>query len=229
MKRFLPIALALVALLSSCAEEEVAVFGSLLGLVKNHETKTPVEGAKVSLTPTGLSLFTGKDGSFQFNNLDPADYTVSFSADGYEPEEQRVSVKPGMDASVQVSLTPIKPVLQVSTRVLEFGKDNTTLSVDISNAGKGTLEWNVSEDITWLSASPASGKVTSEKATVVFTVSRDGLENGSHTKTLVIASNGGSETLVATLEVDVLNLTVTPSSLDFATVESSLQLTLKNR
>ncbi|MBO4340881.1 MAG: carboxypeptidase regulatory-like domain-containing protein [Bacteroidales bacterium] len=228
MKRFLPIALALVSLLSSCAEEEVAFFGSLSGLVKNHETKAPVEGAKVSLTPTGLSLFTGKDGSFQFNNLDPADYTVSFSADGYEPEEQRVSVKPGMDASVQVSLTPIKPVLQVSTRVLEFGKENTTLSVDISNAGKGTLEWNVSEDITWLSASPASGKVTSEKATVVFTVSRDGLENGSHTKTLVIASNGGSETLVATLEVDVLNLTVTPSSLDFATVESSLQLTLKN-
>ena len=228
MKHIIPISLALCALLISCSHEEASVFGSLSGLVKNQETKSPIEGVKVSLTPSGLSLFTSKDGTFQFNNLDAADYTVSFSADGFEPDEQRVSVKPGMDAAVQVSLSPIKPVLSLSTHVLEFGKENTTLSVDISNAGKGTLEWSISEDISWLTASPMSGTIKSDKESVVFTASRDGLENGSHTKSLVITSNGGSETLVATLEVDVLNLTVTPSELDFGTVESTLQLTLKN-
>ncbi|MBO4340882.1 MAG: carboxypeptidase regulatory-like domain-containing protein [Bacteroidales bacterium] len=228
MKRFLPILMTVCALLASCAEEEVAMFGSLSGLVKNAETGAPISGVRATLTPGGLSILTGTDGTFSFSNLDPADYTVSFAADGYEPVEQRSSVKPGVDATVQVVMIPVKPVLAVSTNVLEFGKENTTLSVDISNSGKGTLEWSVSEDISWLTAVPVSGKITSEKATVVFTVSRDGLENGSHTKSLVIASNGGSQTLVATLEVDVLNMTVTPAELDFGTVESTLQLTLKN-
>lgn len=228
MKRILPILVVLCALFVSCSEEEVSMFGSLSGLVKNSESGKPISGARVTLTPGGVSVLTGSDGTFSFTNLDPADYTVAFSAEDYEPAQQRVSVKPGVDASVQVVLIPVKPVLEVSSHVLEFGKDNTTLSVDISNSGKGSLEWQVSEDISWLSAVPTSGKITSEKASVVFTVSRDGLENGSHSKSLVITSNGGSETLVATLEVDVLNLSVTPAELDFGTVESTLQLTLKN-
>ena len=326
MRRFISILLSVCSvLLVSCSEEEMSLFGSLSGLVKNSETGTPLSGARVTLNPTGLSVLTGSDGSFSFTNLDPADYTVAFSADDYESVEQRVSVKPGVDASVQVVLIPVKPVLSVSTHVLEFGKDNTklsfdvsnsgkgtlewsvsedipwlsvspqngtnktdktsvvvtvsrdgldggsrsgsiviasnggsetvvamlevevlkpalsvsthvldfgkdntTLSVDISNSGTGTLEWSISEDISWLSVKPDKGSTKTDKSTVVFTVSRDGLENGSHTKSLVISSNGGSETLVATLEVDVLNLSVSPSELDFGTVESTLQLTLKN-
>ena len=324
MKRILPIIVTILAAIS-CSEEEVAVFGSLSGLVKDAETKAPIYDARVTLSPSGVSIFTAKDGTFQLNNLDPADYTVTISANGYEGEEQRVSIKPGVDAALQVSLIAIKPVLNVSahvldfgkentklsfdisnagkgnlewsisedvpwlsvsplngsnktdkssvvvtvsrdgldggghtgsiviasnggsetvvatmdvevltpvlyvsTHVLDFGKDNTTLSVDISNTGTGTLEWSVSEDIPWMSVSPDKGSVKTGKSTAVFTVSRNGLENGSHTKSFVISSNGGSETLVATLTVDVLNLTVTPSELDFGTVESTLQLTLKN-
>ena len=228
MKRIFPILIGFCTLFASCSEEEVSIFGSLSGLVKNSETGAPITGARATLTPGGMSVLTGSDGTFTINNLDPADYTVSFFADDYDAVEQRVTVKPGVDASVQVVMIPVKPVLAVSTHVLEFGKENSTLSFDVSNSGKGTLEWSVTEDIPWLCVSPEKGSSKGDKTSIVVTASRDGLENGSHTNSLVISSNGGSETLVATIEVDVLNLSVSPEELDFGTVESTLQLMLKN-
>ena len=72
MKRILPIIVTILAAISG-TEEEVAVFGSLSGLVKDAETKVPIYDARVTLSPSGVSIFTAKDGTFQLNNLDPAD------------------------------------------------------------------------------------------------------------------------------------------------------------
>jgi hypothetical protein len=59
-------------LCSDCAKDEVNVFGSISGVVKDVQTRQPLEGVSVSLEPGGIVKVTGKDGSYSFACLAPA-------------------------------------------------------------------------------------------------------------------------------------------------------------
>ncbi len=214
--------------LTGCVEPEIEVFGSVSGVVKDSQTNKILEGVKVTMSPGGNSQLTGQDGTFSFEELDQSEYTLSFVKEGYEDESQKVSVKPGMAASVQVSMLPIVPELALSTTVLDFGSELSTLSVDISNSGKGELAWKVTEDIEWLEASVYEGNTSTEKSSVVFTISRAELEEGNYMDSFVISSNGGSETVMVMLSVATLQFSVTPAEVDFSTVTNTIQLTLTN-
>ena len=74
-------------------------------------------GVGVQLTPTGYSQVTGSDGTFQFDNLDVQEYTLTFTRLGYETYKHKVTVKPGLSSSVQVSLK----VAEVSMPTLVAG------------------------------------------------------------------------------------------------------------
>ena len=214
--------------LTGCVEPEIEMFGSISGVVKDSQTNKVLEGVKVTMSPGGNSQLTGQDGTFSFEELDQSEYTLSFVKEGYEDESQKVSVKPGLSASVQVSMMPIVPELDLSTTALSFGEELSTLSIDISNSGKGELKWKVTEDIDWLEASVSEGVTTTEKASVVFKVSRAELEEGNYMDSFVISSNGGSETVMVMLTVATLQFSVTPAEVDFSTVTNTVQLTLTN-
>ena len=214
--------------LTGCVEPEIEMFGSISGVVKDSQTNKVLEGVKVTMSPGGNSQLTGQDGTFSFEELDQSEYTLSFVKEGYEDESQKVSVKPGLSASVQVSMMPIVPELDLSTTALSFGEELSTLSIDISNSGKGELKWKVTEDIDWLEASVSEGVTTTEKASVVFNVSRAELEEGNYMDSFVISSNGGSETVMVMLTVATLQFSVTPAEVDFSTVTNTVQLTLTN-
>ena len=77
----------------------MSLFGSLSGLVKNAESGLPCSGVRVTLSPSGLSVLTGNDGMFSLSNLDPADYTVSFAADGYEFVKWQIDGQDVLDGS----------------------------------------------------------------------------------------------------------------------------------
>ena len=214
--------------LTGCVEPEIEMFGSISGVVKDSQTNKVLEGVKVTMSPGGNSQLTGQDGTFSFEELDQSEYTLSFVKEGYEDESQKVSVKPGLSASVQVSMMPIVPELDLSTTTLSFGEELSTLSIDISNSGKGELKWKVTEDIDWLEASVSEGVTTTEKASVVFNVSRAELEDGNYMDSFVISSNGGSKTVMVKLTVATLQFSVTPAEVDFSTVTNTVQLTLTN-
>ena len=76
---------------------------------------------------------------------------------------------------------------------LDFGEETATLAIDITNAGKGTLQWNIDEDIAWLSCSPVSGTTNKESSPVVVTVSRTEMDRGDYNGMIVVTSNGGSQ------------------------------------
>lgn len=226
--RFVVFLLLMLIGMSGCVEPEIEVFGSISGVVKNSQTNKILEGVKVTLSPGGNSQITGQDGTFTFESLDQSEYTLSFVKGGYEDESQKVSVKPGLSASVQVGMFPIVPELELSTAVLDFGEELSTLSIDISNKGKGELKWMVAEDIEWLEASVAEGVTTTEKSSVVFTISRAALEEGNHMESFVISSNGGSATVMVMVGVATVRFEVIPAEVDFSTVTNTIQLTLKN-
>lgn len=228
MKRIILSCLTIYFCCIACSEPEVSTLGSISGIVVDASSKDAISGVKVTLSPGGSSQLTGKDGTFSFEELESQEYTLSFTKDNYESETQKVMVRANISSNVQISLSPIQPILAVSTNVLNFGNETSTLAIDITNAGKGVLKWNVSENVDWISCSPDKGETEKEKSTLVVIADRSRLEQGNFTESFVVASNGGSATIVVSISVNNTKLSVEPSELDFETLSNSKQLLLTN-
>ena len=117
------------------------------------------------------------------------------------------------------------PLIGVNPLDLDFGDMADTRSLTISNRGLGILTWNVSEDVPWLTVTPASG---TGNATIMVTVDRSGLPAGYHSGLISVTSNGGNETVTATMVVPIPVLTVSPTSLTFPTGASGRILRISN-
>ncbi len=228
MKKLILFSVIFAGLVTGCAKDEASTFGGISGVVKDKITAEALAGVRVSIMPGGDSSVTGEDGNFQFKDLEGAYNPVSFFKVGYARDSKKVTVSPGMNRDASVTLEPIVPVLSVSPAKLDFGSETTTLALDIKNTGKGSLQWSISEEVGWLSCLRASGETTNETSSVVVTVSRDGLERGNYEGTIVVSSNGGSQTVPVSLSVEDVKLEVSPVVLDYETTETSLQLTLRN-
>ena len=229
MKKTILSLFALLFAVASCTQPVVEVFGSISGYVVDEDTGAAIGGARVTLTPTGSSQVTSTDGEFLFDNLDAQEYTLSIKKDGYDDMSQKVSVKAGMSSSVQVALSPIQPVLNVEPEILDFGDETTSLALDITNTGKGILEWTIDEEIDWITCSMASGYTTDKVTSVVIKASREGMEKGSYTETIVVSSNGGSAIVKVKMSVgNSIKISVNPDELDFGSLESQIQMTITN-
>ena len=212
-----------------CTEEERDLYGSISGLVTDGETNALISGVSVAISPLGEAQVTGSDGSFAFNELAPADYTLTFSKDGYVTDTRTVTAQAGVDTKVDKYLMPLHPQIKVSKTELDFGAETTTLSFDIQNSGNGILEWKITENAEWLVCSASSGKTEKEVSPVTVTVTREGLKRGTYTQKLALTSNGGSVDISVIMEVDGSNLSISPEEINLGETESSIQLTLTNK
>ena len=135
------------------------------------------------------------------------------------------------DKTITVKMIVESSTMSVSTEKLFFNADETTLSFDVTGMGANSVEWYIKEDISWLSCSPASGTLSNSSASVVATVSRDGLEDGTYKEVLVVSSKDekvSDRSIVVEMIVNKNKLQVTPSELDFGGEETTLPVTLKN-
>ena len=133
--------------------------------------------------------------------------------------------------TVPVKMTVEPATMAVSTEKLVFTADETSLSFDVTTTGVNPLEWYIKEDIAWLSCSPVSGKMTNASASVVVTVNRDGLDDGTYKEVLVVSSKDekvGDKAIVVEMMVHKNKLQVVPTELDFGGDETTLPVTLKN-
>lgn len=135
------------------------------------------------------------------------------------------------DKTITVKMIVESSTMSVSTEKLFFNADETTLSFDVTGMGTNSVEWYIKEDISWLSCSPESGTLSNSSASVVATVSRDGLEDGTYKEVLVVSSKDekvSDRSIVVEMIVNKNKLQVTPSKLDFGANETTLPITLKN-
>ncbi|GMV94621.1 MAG: hypothetical protein AMXMBFR82_43990 [Candidatus Hydrogenedentota bacterium] len=123
----------------------------------------------------------------------------------------------GGNVTVPVTMTVPgpTPLLSVSTTVLNFGTNLVQLTFTIRNTGTGTLNWNISESIPWLTAGPLSGSTTTETEIITVDVDRTGLSPNDYMGTLAITSDGGAANVVANMTVAPAQLVVTPTTLNF--------------
>src|ERR1017187_7736588 len=92
-------------------------------------------------------------------------------------------------------------------------------SVQIANAGTGTLAWTATASDTWITVSPASGTAPS---TLSVSVSAAGLSAGTYTGSVQIASAGASNT-PASIGV-TLTVTEAPAALAVAPTALTFQI-----
>jgi hypothetical protein len=158
------------------------------------------------------------------NPMDGGRGVLAFDCGFNDIEAQGGTTYINSNLPCQCSTSPT-PLLRVYPIELDFGDTGTTGGFAISSAGMGTLTWNVSEEVPWLTASPASG---TGNATITVTVDRWGLPAGNHSGVISVTSNGGNETVTATLVVPIPILGETPTSLSFANGATASSLAIRN-
>lgn len=112
---------------------------------------------------------------------------------------------------------PVVPILALSPDTLCFDESLLVQTFDITNIGAGTLNWMVSDNRSWISASPLIG---SDDATITVIVNPAGLPPGLHTGSVVVLSDGGNGTVAVKLTVPESPpvLVLSPTSLGFGSV-----------
>lgn len=215
--------------LLSCGNDvPVDVTGGIVGTVYDSNN-TPLQGVGMTLTPLGKSTTTGQNGTYAFNDIDAGSYRVQANKSGYLEDTKSVNVSVGDNAILDFHLISAAASLQLNQETLDFGNDNTTLTLDIKNVGAATLNWQISEDISWLQCIPTSGTTpANSSSSVIVNVDRTGLSRGNYTQTIAVSGNGGSAVVKVNMGVQGLTVKISPEELDFGSTTTSLQLTLTN-
>jgi len=76
---------------SACTRIEYNMFGTLYGIVSDHETGVNISNATVTLSPGGKTQVTGADGRFEFKDLEPMQYTITVQKAGYQTNRKTVT------------------------------------------------------------------------------------------------------------------------------------------
>jgi len=85
----------LIAAIFSGCTSTIDTFATLYGVVSDKETGEPISGASVTLTPGGGNKTTGSDGYYEFTNLEPRQYTIQVTANGYKTDHGTITAVAG--------------------------------------------------------------------------------------------------------------------------------------
>jgi len=82
----------------------------LNGFVYNGNTSLPLENALISLDGTSYAAYSQPDGQYAINNIAPATYNITVSAEGFETSTlEGIQFLPGETVTENFLLTPIPP------------------------------------------------------------------------------------------------------------------------
>ena len=89
----------------SCVQTVVDTGVTIYGTVYDATTKEPIKGALLTLSPSGRSCYSQRDGAFNFEeNIEPGQYQVTAIANGYHSDWRRVKLTAGESANVTIAL-----------------------------------------------------------------------------------------------------------------------------
>ncbi len=139
-----------------------------------------------------------------FADAAAADTQVTLPAEG--TYVLRLTASDGaLSASDDVSIVripPPPPRLEVSPGNLTFGVSQDDAAFQVGMSGIGTLDYAIDADVAWLQVAPDVGDTSGETDTIVATVDRAGLADGSHHATISVTDNTGvTETISVTVLV----------------------------
>ena len=218
-------------IMTSCVKEEKPV-GRIQGIVTNANTTEPIQGVNISLSPTGASAVTGSDGRYEFNNLEPGNYTVQGVKSGYESNTKNISITAGNISSGDMQLRPAVSGFRLNVEYLDFGTNFSQLQFKIINKSETLpLSWEIMESLSWMEVTPNTGNISGgQETTVTVNIDRSLIQQ-STTANLTVRSADQSVVLPVNVTVTGNNgpqLHLSENSLDFGTTATSLAFYVQN-
>ena len=92
-----------VVLVSSCNQYQYDFYSSIDGVVVDGNS-TPLEGARVTISPGGVNVLTASDGTFVFSELEKTKYTITAQKEGYSTDRKEVSTYAGETINITLIL-----------------------------------------------------------------------------------------------------------------------------
>lgn len=127
--------------------------GSIFGTVTDYVTGDPVGNANVRLNPKGETTLTGSDGTFQFNDIEKGNYSLSLSKHGYVDldDDYVIEITNGSSVRRDVQLNPkfksfVVTVNGSEADTLDFGSDPNFNRIGVLLSNNGTLEIKIDDD-----------------------------------------------------------------------------------
>lgn len=205
--------LSVVVLLLGCTRPEET--GTIYGTVTDYITGEPIKNANVKLRPSGETTLTGSDGTYQFQNLKPGDYSLSLSKVEYDDVDEDYVIKLVAGGSVRrdVQMKQKIAALRITDMngndlsVLNFGTDFSVISksFNIINEGTASISCSFSYYCSWIASiivqneSVESGQtvtIASERTVpIIVTINRSNLVGGENTTIFHVTSGHGSNEL----------------------------------
>ena len=218
-------------LFSTSCKKEVAT-GKIQGLVTNYATSEPIQGVNISLSPTGASAVTGSDGRYEFNNLEPGNYTVQGTKSGFESNTKNITITSGNVSSGDMQLRPAATGFRLNVDYLDFGTNFTQMSFKIINvSATNAMSWEIVESLNWLETSPSTGSIQGGQETTVNVAIDRSLLSQTTTANITVRSADHSVVLPINVTVSGDNapqLQLSETTLDFGTTANNLSFSVMN-
>lgn len=218
-------------LFSTSCKKEVAT-GKIQGLVTNYATSEPIQGVNISLSPTGASAVTGSDGRYEFNNLEPGNYTVQGTKSGFESNTKNITITSGNVSSGDMQLRPAATGFRLNVDYLDFGTNFTQMSFKIINVSTtNAMSWEIVESLNWLETSPSTGSIQGGQETTVNVAIDRSLLSQTTTANITVRSADHSVVLPINVTVSGDNapqLQLSETTLDFGSTANNLSFSVMN-
>ena len=91
-------------LFGSCAKKVVNTSSSIYGTVVDAATHDPIQGVLLTLMPSSRNCYTGSDGSYQFEDLNAQQYTITAQMSGYGPDRKSINLEAGERQEITFAL-----------------------------------------------------------------------------------------------------------------------------
>ena len=211
-----------IAVLTSAGQDSIGIMAALAPAIAVAPANLTFQYTIGGASPSGqlIQLTNSGGGTLNWTATSNASWLKVTPASGAAPSTLTVSVVPSglvagtYSGSIQISsvgasnspvavpvtliVAPQPPVIALSAQSLQFsytigGSVPAGQSIQVTNAGGGTLNWTATSNASWLSMTPTSGTVPS---TLTASVAPSGLAAATYSGNIQIASVGASNTPV---------------------------------
>lgn len=190
-------------LMTSCSKDEEPIFGGIYGTIRDAETGMPIYNAEIILSPGSRTTVSGRDGSYEYQNVDAGQYTLSVAATGYQYNNRTVTVLTGESTLCDMRLVPEAQMsgIEISTTSLNFDRTYSELTFDIRNTGtSGSISWTITGiDAAWLSVSPMSGTTEMGKSSSIKVTVNRSLITEDTSSVFTVNAAGGSKSIMVSV------------------------------
>lgn len=218
-------------ILSGCAKDAEDLTGTIAGFVTDYtNANAPIAGASVTLNTKGLTKTTGSDGRFEFSGLEPGTYSLSASANEYQPTTKQVTVWAGQIANCDFQLETGRVDVELSTVNIVFAKDAEQASFSIKNNSNKQLNYSITNYPDYIQVSPTTGTIAAKgtQAISLKLISRKSITEKKNGQLIVSI---GNDSYIVSFSVEPyqeekVNVDINPTTLNFDKDTEQLTFTI---